>query len=104
MASTGSSSSRAASEPATAGVDLVIGLTSFNDAETIAGVVAAAREGVTRFLGAAATRFVLADAGSADDTAARARAAVGDDLLEVSPPGRAADVLNLPYHGMPGRA
>jgi hypothetical protein len=49
---------------------------------------------------------VLADAGSTDGTVARAREALGGagDLLEVAAPRSTADLLDVPYHGIPGKA
>jgi glucosylglycerate synthase len=106
MPSTGLSSSVAPSEATPAKADLVVGLTSYNDAETIGRVTAAVRAGLTRHFDGVASRIVLADAGSADDTTARARAALegADELIVIAHDRATADLLQPPYHGIPGRA
>ena len=84
---------------------LVIGLISFQDAETIGPLIAAARTALTEYFGSHASRIVLADCGSTDETVARARDAVGGgDLVELSPPRATSDLLEQPYHGVPGKA
>jgi glucosylglycerate synthase len=84
---------------------LLVGLISFQDGETIGPVVAAARAALTGHFGDLAGRIVLADCGSTDGTVARAREAVGSgDLLELSPPRSTSDLLEQPYHGVPGKA
>jgi hypothetical protein len=50
------------------------------------------------------TRIVLVDCGSTDSTLARARDALGGEFLEVTPARSRADALQLPYHGIPGKA
>ena len=114
MASTGLSSSGATSEASPAkAVDatptkggLVVGLLSYQDADTIGLVTTAVREGLACHFGDLASRIVLVDSGSTDNTAARARDALGGrgDLLELSPPRATVDLLELPYHGIPGKA
>lgn len=86
--------------------EIVVGLTSYNDAETIGAVTAAVCAGLDRHFEGVASRMVLADGGSTDDTVARARAALEGvgELVEVSSPRPAAERLALPYHGIPGRA
>lgn len=104
MTSTGSSSS-VATEARSASVDIVVGVTSYNDAATVGGVVAAVRDGLARHFAGAASRVVLADCGSSDGSAARARDSLRGtaEILEVpSPP--TTDRLELPYHRMPGKA
>ena len=73
------------SEAAVAQVDIVVGLTSYNDAATVAAVAAAVQDGLARHFAGAASRFVLADCGSTDDTRGRARDSLSgtDDILEV---------------------
>jgi hypothetical protein len=106
MASTGSSSSVVTSETASAQVDVVVGLTSYNDAGTVGTLAAAVRDGLARHFGGAASRFVLADCGSTDDTLVRARDSLDgtENVLEVSSAPTTTDVLDLPYHGIPGKA
>jgi hypothetical protein len=106
MASTGSSSSAAISDAMSAKVDLVVGLTSYQDADTIGAVARAVREGLASHFSDLAHRIVLVDSGSKDGSTTRAREALGDDgdLLEVSPRRARVDRLALPYHGIPGKA
>jgi hypothetical protein len=106
MASIGSSSSVVTSEARSAQVDIVIGLTSYNDAGTVGTVAAAVHDGLARHFAGAASRFVLADCGSTDDSPARARDSLGGtgDVLEVAFAPTTTDVLELPYHRMPGKA
>lgn len=67
MASTGLNSSVQDADAA-AGPVIVVGLTSFNDVQTIGAVARALREGVARSFASVDARFVLADAGSTDRT------------------------------------
>jgi len=106
MASTGSSFSAAIPDADSARTDIVVGLTSHNDAETIVAVTTAVRASLAGRFAGVASRIVLADAGSTDDTAARARAALEGTggLIEVATPRAAAELLDMPYHGVQGRA
>jgi len=120
MTSTGSSSSIEPAEAAgkegtgtavpaigAARVDLAIGLVTFNDASTIPGIAAAVQASLDARQVPASSRILLADGGSTDGTVARMREALGpraSDLVEVSYPRLPGDLLELPYHGMPGRA
>jgi len=107
MASTGSSSSVVTAETASpARVDIVVGLTSHNDAATVGAVASALREGLTRHFAGDASRFVLADCGSTDDTPARARDSLKgiEGLLEVPATPTTTDRLESPYHRIPGKA
>jgi hypothetical protein len=106
MASTGSSSSAAVSETASGDGPLVAGLLTYQNADTIETVAAAVREGLAAHFAHAPTRIVLVDAGSTDGTLVRARQALGDavDCVEVVPVRSTADLLHVPYHGIPGKA
>lgn len=106
MASTGSSSSVVTSETASAQVEIVVGLTSYNDAGTIGAVAAAMHDALARYFAGAASRFVLADCGSTDDTSVRARDSLNGmhDILKVASAPTTTDVLDRPYHGIPGKA
>jgi hypothetical protein len=105
MDSTGSSSSAATSDAPPPTADLVVGLVSYNDAETIGGVTAALCTGLRDCSAGWTSRIVLADAGSTDDSVARARAAAGGcGLVEIAGGSPPADLLAVPYHGVPGRA
>jgi hypothetical protein len=83
-----------------------VGVLSYQDAETIGPVMTAAAEGMACYFGDLPGRIVLADSGSTDNTAARAREALGGrgNLLELTLPRTAVDLLELPYHGIPGKA
>jgi len=106
----------AEADVAAAPAEIVVALTSYNDARTIGAVARAVRDGLAHDFGARATRIVLADAGSTDGTREAARAALGRgglvdeealaDLLErghlagcaldtynVEPPGATIDRL-----------
>ena len=87
-------------------VDLLVGLVSCNDASSIGPVAAALRAGVDQHFGGATSRFVLADCASTDDTPARARNSLkgAGDVLEVDAAPTTADLLEAPYHGIPGKA
>lgn len=91
-------------DAAPAAVDLVIGLVSCNDASSVGSVAAALRDGLGRDFADATSRFVIADCASTDDTAARTRESLegAGEVLEVA--ATTADVLQVPYHGIPGKA
>jgi hypothetical protein len=113
MDSTGSNSSAPAPEapaPAPAAdapparADVVVALTSYNDARTIGAVAGAVRDGLARYFGSTDALILLADAHSNDGTREAARAALGaDGLVELEPPV-VAGFAEMPYHGYPGRA
>ena len=83
----------------------MVGLLSYQDGETIGLVTTAVREGLTHFEDLA-NQVVLVDCGSTNSTTASARDALGSgtDFLELSLARATADVLELPYHGVPGKA
>lgn len=104
MASTGLNSSVLEADLAAPGADIVVALTSLNDVRTIGAVAGALQEGLARYFGSSAVRFVLADAGSTDGTREAAREAVRPaTLVEVEYEG-GTPLGELPYHGYPGRA
>ena len=103
MTSTGLNSSVQAADIATSKADVVVALTSYNDAGTISAVASALRAGSTRYLASNAVRFVLADAGSTDGTPEAVREVVDPiELLEVAHEGGTTG--KLAYHGYPARA
>jgi glucosylglycerate synthase len=107
MTSIGSSSSVEAPDSSTAQAQLVVALASYNDAATIASVARAIDTGLTQEPSASPSRIQLADGGSTDGTIARARDALrarAGDLVEVQYPRSPGDLLQVPYHGLPGRA
>ncbi len=105
MASTGSSFSAAASETGPAPGPVVAGLLTFQDAATVAGVATAIRDGLDGHFARVDNRIVLVDAGSSDGTMARARdSLVGANFVEATTDRSTADLLEIPYHGLPGKA
>jgi hypothetical protein len=104
MASIGSSSSP--ERDAAAAADVVVGLVSYQDIETIGAVAREVRAGLAASFANRTSRVVLADGGSTDGSAARVREALvaPGELLEVTPARAGADRLDVPYHGIPGKA
>ncbi len=99
MDSTGSNSREA---PADA-PRVVVGLSTFNQAGTIGGVVHALLRGLDARADGAAAAILLADSGSTDGTVEAATRAGGDRVVEVPCP-RHMPIAAMPYHGQPGRA
>ena len=106
MASTGSSSSAATSDAPPAKAALVVGIVSYHDSATIGAVTTGLWKGTTSHFAGLDSRLVLADAGSGDGTAARAQDALAGSasLFELPVPRSTGDLLELPYHGIPGKA
>jgi hypothetical protein len=104
MVSSGSSSNSAVSDTASGAV--VVGLVTYQNAATVGSVAAAARDGLTAHFAHIPTRIVLVDAGSTDGTVVRAREALGNaaNFVDVAAPLATADFLEVPYHGIPGKA
>lgn len=104
MASTGSSFSAAASEAGPAPGPVVAGLLTFQDADTVAGVATAIRDGLDNRFARVNNRIILVDAGSSDGTLARARDSLaGANFVEATTDRSTADRLEVPYHGLPGK-
>ena len=104
MASTGSNSSVQDVDVAASRADIVVALTSDNDVRTIGAVAGALRDGLARYFGTSAVRFVLADAGSTDGTRQAAREIVGPSALVEVEYERGPELGEVPYHGKPGHA
>jgi glucosylglycerate synthase len=106
MAITGSSSSAATSDAVTAAVDVVVGLATHNHAATAGGAVRETRAVLERLDASVRWCIIAADGGSTDATLERIREAAIDAsaLVEVSYTLQPSDALDLPYHGLPGRA
>jgi len=108
MASTGSSSSSANRErdQAASDSDLVVGIATYNHARTAGRLVETIRAALTQIAPSSRARILVADGGSKDGTREWIReAASGDgDLVELSYAVQPGDVLDVPYHGLPGRA
>jgi hypothetical protein len=104
MASTGSNSSAPAADAATTRADILVALTSHNDARTVGGVVRAVAGGLSQYFGDLSAQVVLADGGSTDATREAAREALGGaGLVELEYPLQPA-LADVPYHGHPHRA
>jgi glycosyltransferase involved in cell wall biosynthesis len=82
-------------------VDLAVGVLTYNNAETLDGVLATVADGVGRFPGVRAA-LVVADAGSSDTTRERAAAATIPTLV-VEHEAPAGERVAVPFHGIPGR-
>lgn len=104
MASIGSNSGVKETDVEASGADIVVALTSFNDARTIGAVTAAVRQGLARYFGSSSTRIVIADAGSTDGTQEVARQVAGATALVDVTYTVPAGLAEMPYHGLPGRA
>lgn len=118
MPSTGSNSSAPVPDLAAAGAtslgpaattapDLVIGIGAYNNAATIPSVGEAVRDSLAQELASLNSRIVLAEGGSSDGTPDLLRDALGasvDRLVQVGFPVHPVDLLQEPYHGLPGRA
>ncbi|MBM3778765.1 MAG: hypothetical protein FJW23_11090 [Acidimicrobiia bacterium] len=103
MASTGSSSSALEPDASLRPADLVVAVTSHNDARSIGAVARAIVEGAGRSFESGAVRLLHADTGSTDGTR--------EALREVIPAGSLVELPHqggfgggMPYHGDPGRA
>ena len=104
MTTIGSNSSAVTAEAPSTGVDIVVGLLSHNDAGSVVAVSAAVRKALQSY---DRTRNCIAwaDTGSTDDTVARAREALaGCTVREIESATTTADLLQVPYHGIPGKA
>lgn len=95
-----------AERPAAAHSDIVVGVASYNDADTIGVVLRGARSALDQHPAADAASIVLADGGSTDSTIERARTELADasgfETIHFDRPK--VDPLRMPYHGRPGRA
>lgn len=90
----------------TADPAVVAGLLTYQDAATVGDAARAVREGLAAHFAGLPTRMLIVDVGSTDGTVALVREAFGGaaDLIEVAPHRSAADLLDVPYHGIPGKA
>jgi hypothetical protein len=105
MASTGSNSS-APSVDRAAPVDLIVGVATYNHAGTIGPIVTSARAALDGEFAALRGRIVVVDGTSSDGTPAQAVAAFGEDgdrLTVLTNPLHGNELIQLPYHGVPGR-
>ena len=85
--------------------DVVLGVPSYNNSETIAAVIGAARAGLERYFPASRAVIVHTDGGSKDGTVERAlEAAQRDTLLQVPFRIYPVDRLSDDLTAMPGKA
>jgi glucosylglycerate synthase len=83
-------------------VDLAVGLLTYNNAETLGGVLDAVTAGVARHFPSTRTALIAADAGSSDDTRERVSGtALPAVVLRYEAP--AGERVAVPFHGVPGR-
>jgi glucosylglycerate synthase len=82
--------------------EIVIGLPTYNHAETVAAVVERARAGLEQYFPGAPAAFIDADAGSSDGTLdIVAAAGLPAVVVPYAPP--LPERANVPFHGVPGR-
>jgi hypothetical protein len=86
-------------------VDVLVGIPTLNNAETIAGVVRAVHHAFSRYFLRDRTVLVNSDGGSTDGTPAIVRDASVEeaDTLTVSHRLRTTHRISTPYHGVPGK-
>jgi len=86
-------------------VDIVIGVPSYNHAQTIAPVMEAVREGLAKYFSQARAALVNSDGGSSDGTPELLAGAGWEGprlfVRHESPP---VERVAIPFHGLPGRA
>src|SRR5204862_7255986 len=83
-------------------VDLAVGLLTYNNADTLGGVLDAVAAGVSRYVPGARTALIAADAGSSDGTRERvAGTAIPAIVLQHQAAG--GERVAVPFHGVPGR-
>jgi glucosylglycerate synthase len=95
--------SEAAQAPADqlAPVDLAVGLLTYNNAETIDGVLDVVAAGLGRLPNVRGA-LIVSDAGSSDDTRERAAAAAVPNVV-VEHEAPVGERVAVPFHGVPGR-
>jgi glycosyltransferase involved in cell wall biosynthesis len=87
------------------GAEIIVGIPSYNNADTIGQVVRAAREGLQKYFPARRALIVNSDGGSKDGTVQAIDPAHLNTpmILSVSHPLYPVHHLTTPYHGLPGR-
>ncbi len=83
-------------------VDVAIGLLTYNNAETLDGVLQVAADGLARHFPTLKAALVVSDAGSADATRERAEAA-GLPAIVAEHQAPTGERVAVPFHGVPGR-
>jgi hypothetical protein len=105
MASTGSNSNAPLVEDG-ALADLIVGVPTHNHAGTIGAIVSSAWAAINGEFAGLRAKIVVVDGTSTDGTPAQARAALGEDgdcLTVLSYSIHGNELIELPYHGIPGR-
>jgi len=82
--------------------DLAVAVLTYNNADTVKGVVTAAAAGVARHFPELSTTLIAADAGSSDGTLALMESA-GLPVVSVRFQPPAGERVSVPFHGVPGR-
>jgi hypothetical protein len=87
------------------GAEIIIGIPSYNNADTIGHVVRAAQEGLQKYFPARRALIVNSDGGSKDGTVQAIDQAHPNTqtFLSVGHPLYPVHHLSTPYHGLPGR-
>lgn len=85
--------------------DIVVGIPTYNNADTIGDVVRAAQAGLESRFSSLRAVIVNCDGGSADGTSERAQEAATEQsrFLTVAYPLFPVHKLSAPYHGIPGK-
>lgn len=84
-------------------VEVAVGVLTYNNADTVAAVVAAARAGLEQHGIAARAALISVDADSADETR-DVVAAGGLPVVAVRSPAPITERSAVPFHGVPGRS
>lgn len=86
-------------------VDILVGVTTYNDAATIQGVLQAIQSAFVTYFPRQRTALIAADSGSRDGTLHLLGAAVAGDVRPMVAAGalRSMPHIVVPYHGVPGR-
>ena len=93
-------------DSAPAEVDILVGIASYNNAETIAHVVRAVNAGLAKYYPDKRAIIVNSDGGSEDGTAEVVRAAHSEldhSSLMLEAPEMPAERISIPYTGIPGK-
>ncbi len=88
--------------PAQSAVDLAVAVLTYNNADTIKGVVTTAAEGIARHFPDLNVALIAADAGSSDDTSELVESA-GLPVIKAPYEPPAGERVVVPFHGVPGR-
>ena len=86
-------------------VDVLVGIPTLNNANTVVEVVRAAQVGIATYFPRARSLIFNADSGSDDGTPALVRDATTHDTgtVTASRPLRTTQRISTPYHGLPGK-